>query len=681
MQRQAIKNPRNTAAGLVRMQPAFAVAAAICWAWVCVSIASRIHLVMGYTVIATGPAYLEPFLASHGAWWFAFAMISVWLGLYARRRSRGVSVTTNLRAITTLTLACVPLFLLWMMRIFNSNSQPLFAEALWLSVWTGISFGGLLPMQAEELGATPPSKRWGRGGIVLLVVATSIWWFWQSSAYYSDFLLGYNDFGHFTQRIANTVAGRGWLLETPVLPRFWDHFNPGILLLAPLWSWAPSNSTIFAVQAISLASGAVLVWALAKHMQFGSLAACLWSAAWLTQPALGQMNLAYTYGWHPISLAIPLLLAALVALMAGRRTWTVVLGVVAMCMEEGVIVVVSLFCAVNAAICWMANRSGSWRGSLASEELQLLTGVGSSGVSSLAGAPPREPALSVAAVVWASAAAISIAIFLGVYRWSGLAEFQTGRFVALGDSLGGILLSPVLRPEAFWGQIFRWDKIIFLACLWIPCGLMNLLRGWRWLLPTFVPLAVLVIWDHKPATCLAFQYPSSLLPLFWLAALVGSQRAPARGALTALAGSLTLSLCVGQMPYSSPTLLDVIGQTYGSDAELRRKASDEDGKWLTNQLHLLDRQTSVLATGRIAAHMVGHRDIETVGQYLERREKLTLLDDRLNQPILFYDWIVLDHREQFQQSPSSTLKVQEEAMAVGFSIYAAQYDIVILQRP
>ncbi|MEZ6079549.1 MAG: hypothetical protein R3C56_28930 [Pirellulaceae bacterium] len=62
---------------------------------------------------------------------------------------------------------------------------------------------------------------------------------------------------------------------------------------------------------MSLASGAFFKRGIVDKQRLGRLSALLFGLAWLTQPVLGQMNLAYTYGWHPISLAIPLMLAAL----------------------------------------------------------------------------------------------------------------------------------------------------------------------------------------------------------------------------------------------------------------------------------------------------------------------------------------------------------------------------------
>jgi uncharacterized membrane protein len=252
----------------------------------------------------------------------------------------------------------------------------------------------------------------------------------------------------------------------------------------------------------------------------------------------------------------------------------------------------------------------------------------------------------------------------------------------------------MLRPEAFWGQVLKLENVLFILLLWLPCGLPGLLRGWRYLLPTLLPLGVLIVWDHAPAHNLAFQYPSTLLPLFWLATLSGAGSAGAGlgnsvpdshialpSAATALVTGLVLSLFVGQMPFSSLTLRDVEAMTYGAESELRRKSDGEDGRWLTGQVKKIrDSGGECLATARIAAHMVGNRDIETVGQYLERRDKLAALPDRKGNPIKHYQWVILDRNDLGKWSGADTAQVEGEALSNNFELVAERFNIGVYKR-
>ena len=224
-----------------------------------------------------------------------------------------------------------------------------------------------------------------------------------------------------------------------------------------------------------------------------------------------------------------------------------------------------------------------------------------------------------------------------------------------------------------------------------------MVRGWRCLLAVVLPLGVLLVWEHRPAQSLAFQYSSILLPVLWLSTMLGAQTAESlvadngkfrwclphwsggTAALGAFATASTLSLFLGQFPFSSRTLQDVQIRTYQpTETEVRLKQGGADNRWLLDHIAKIraDRDT-VLATGRIASHCVGNRDVETVTQFAQRRDKLAKLADRLNKPMLHYQWVILDRLENFQQNEAEIEAVEREAIRSGFAKIDEQYGIVV----
>lgn len=655
---------------------------AVVWGWLTLAMSSRVYFLLPYAVLPSVTPELEPFAASLPAAIVLLTILATWLAGYWHCNRK--AARCQHRAFAYLAIGCLPFVPICCRVLDLPNFPPHMVEVLWTGAWTGLSFGELARVfqiheKTHESGKQAALRtNWLSGRIEMLLVAfisfaCAVWWYAQSQHYFQNFMLGYNDFGHFLQRVANTAASRGVLMESPVLPMFWDHFNPGLIALVPLWKLFPTASLVFLLQAFSLAGSSLLIYKIAKRLEHTNASALTFALAWLVQPVVGQMNLAYTYGWHPITCAIPLLLLALHALISERYVVSILATLAAMTLEEGVFVIVGLF----AATC-LGMRISNY-----SKLLKHLRSTSQSDGRVLG---------KVSAVAWAATALICFVGFWMVYRFSGLAEFQTGRFVSLGNSPLEIVVSPILRPTAFWGQALRVENLIFIAALWLPCGLASLWQGWRWLLPTLLPLGVLIVWDHRPAHSLAFQYTSTLLPLFWLASLTGATRSRDAGstsvspnalpqAVTALATGLVLSVFLGQFPHSAPTLFDVATITYDKSSPWQREHNSEDGLWLHKQLQAIRAsETECLATGRIAAHLVGNRDVETVGQYLERRERLSQLPDRLDKPLLHYQWLVLDRREQFQQKQAQTAEVEREALDAGFVITADEFDIVILQR-
>lgn len=648
---------------------------ALAWFWQSAAMSGRIYFLVPYNVLGLVTPELEPFAASTSALLISGLFLGLWMILYKkcdRMAETDQAQRTPRRAFLILAVGCLP-FVACMFRVMRLPMfEPHMGEAIWACAWTGWSLGELVRVyqaNRNEAHATAPEPRQlsSRAGWLVVGCASMLcgsWWFSQAMYYHQSFMLGFNDFGHFLQRVANTAAGRGWLVESSVLPVFWDHFNPGLIALVPLWKLYPYPSLIFGLQAVSLAGSALLVFAMAKRLTHSNLSATVMGLAWLVQPVVGQMNLAYTYGWHPITFAIPLLLAALVAIIARHYVWAIISTLAAMTLEEGVFVIVALFSAIAMLLTFLQRPERTWKNSDAKKSDAAILG-------------------NVSTRVWCVVLLVSTIAFWLVYRYSGLAEFQTGRFSALGNTPFEILLSPVLRPSLFWGQFLQLENVIFLTALLLPCGIGGLARGWRWMLPTLLPLGVLLVWNHRPAHSLAFQYSSILLPLFWLASIVGSAK-PTESlprSVSAFTCGMMLSMYLGQFPFSSATLYDVAAVTYASDSAWQRQFGSEDGAWLHEQLITIRASGSeCLATGRIASHVIGNRDVETVGQYLERRPRLAALPDRFGEPIKHYEWIALDRREQFQQRSSQTAEVEREALAAGFMISAEQYDLVILRR-
>ena len=113
---------------------------------------------------------------------------------------------------------------------------------------------------------------------------------------------------------------------------------------------------------------------------------------------------------------------------------------------------------------------------------------------------------------------------------------------------------------------------------------------------------------------------------------------------------------------------------------MRRTVGSSDNLFAHEQLAKIKKGgESVLATGRFATHLVGASDLETVGQFFERREALSQMNPS-QPPLKRYQFIILDRLENFQQRREQTAQIERESVAIGFRITADQYDIVVLQR-
>lgn len=619
------------------------------------ALSTRFHLVFSYNTQVTVTPALEVFAASNSA----LLMLGISALAFPLFKRLGPDEKSWRLGLTFGLAAALPIGFVVARCLINGLPDPALWEVVWYAVFTGLAFRKLATLDAS----TSPYPIWLWRSILNVATASVFgWWLFQSHIYYQGFRLGFNDFGHFSQRIANTAAGRGFLLETPVLPSFWDHFNPGLVLIVPVWWMWPSVYLVFVLQSLSLALPALLLASIVRKLGGSHASATFWGLAWLFHPSIGQMNIAYTYGWHPVTVAIPFLLLAYRLLLSSRFLSASVTTIVACSFEEGVLVVVGCFAAAMFLRTVFDRRSGV----ISKSVLELRT--------------------------WLALFLIATVVFGIIYTTSGLARFQTGRFARLGGSGLEIVLSPILKPTEFWGLLFRVRNAAFLSLLFAPFVVAGIHRSPWHLLAVALPVGVLVVWEHLPAQSIAFQYAACLLPVLFLGCIEGApkRRSDTHYAIGSLATGWVLCLFVGQLPWSQESLIDVLSATYDLQQSEQRLVGSEDNRWLTEQIETLVQSTIVdsakgskvspraLATGRIASHLVGLSDVETVGQFWQRRDELSKLDPSLASPLLRYDIIVLDFREAFQQTVQETIRVRDEALQQGFRIHQSRFDIQIL---
>jgi hypothetical protein len=392
------------------------------------------------------------------------------------------------------------------------------------------------------------------------------------------------------------------------------------------------------------------------------------------------LNLNYTYGWHPVSLALPLLFGSILSLLAGRRMLALGLLILACLFKETVLVTAGCLAAAMAIARWRRNRAPSGTAGSTCEDLRL--------------------ACCLPAIAWAGIwLALSLAMVV-ILRVTPFAQFQAQRFSNLGDSTAQILLSPVLRPAEFWGQVLSFPSVCFTLALLIPLHLPSLWRG-RWTLLALVPpLSILLAWSYPVGRSIAFQYVTTQIPVLFLAAIAGAASLRDRGSSEAarpapgrsprclaacvatLAASLTSAVFFGATPFSSDTLAIVRAKTYPDQPVWNPRAPGTPGNQVLNQIieRLNGDDLAVLATGRIAAHLLNVQRLESVEQATTRWEALEQEAGEGRSAIHVFDWIVLDTAEHLQQSPDKIDFVLQAAISAGYVMQQQQEGILLLCR-
>src|SRR5713101_5533311 len=162
----------------------------------------------------------------------------------------------------------------------------------------------------------------------------------QAVLRYDTFKATAFDLGNMDQVLWNTIHGRLFQFTNQAIDwygpptRLALHFEPIILPLSLLYAFGADPRILLVFQTIVLALGAVPVFLLTrKYLPEWPLLAALMATTYLLAPALIGMNI---FDFHPVALATPLLLYALLALEYKHYAWFLVACVLAACTKEDV---------------------------------------------------------------------------------------------------------------------------------------------------------------------------------------------------------------------------------------------------------------------------------------------------------------------------------------------------------
>jgi uncharacterized membrane protein len=184
------------------------------------------------------------------------------------------------------------------------------------------------------------------------VVGVSLASLGRHRAYYSNLW----DLGWQEQVVWNSARGR-WLqssMRGDAGGKFLgDHVTLTPVYLAPLYRLRPRTETLLVAQAVILASGAVLLFHLARVVLGSSPAAFLIGVSYLVSPL--PVNIA-TYDLHEITLVVPILAALFLALVKDRFRATLLLTLLALTVKEEVALTVAALGLV--AVGWQKKRFG-----------------------------------------------------------------------------------------------------------------------------------------------------------------------------------------------------------------------------------------------------------------------------------------------------------------------------------
>jgi len=455
---------------------------------------------------------------------------------------------------------------------------------------------------------TRPSLRLALAFCLIVTALHALLFSWLSIRMFQAMNLGYTDSGVWAEALSNTLRGR--FLHSNVFPSgnvLGDHMVPVLVLILPLFAIFPRHETIHVINAVALSAGAVPVFFLAWWRWRMPWPALMLSIAYLVFPSISHLVFCYSYGFHPVILSLPLLLAALYLLVRGKliRFW-IFLSLALLCNETVAIVVAAL----PVFILFRLKRK------------YLAAGV---------------------FVIGGAWFFLAVKVLIPFFR-GGEPYWQVGSLYAhAGGSMSGMARYAAAHPLSVAKLVFTARKLNYILQLIVPLGLLPLLSPAA--LAGAASTALLLLLAERPdIQSIAFWNQATLIPFIFLAAVdsVGKLagvplRSPERSApsqsrsvrITALAAfmlaaSLASGYFFGYSPLSrgfNPNLFEV-SERDALVKELRR---------------IIPRDASLCATDRVASHFIDQANLFVfMGELEEAQYVLLDLDDnwRPTEPVL-----------------------------------------------
>jgi uncharacterized membrane protein len=389
------------------------------------------------------------------------------------------------------------------------------------------------PAAAQAPAVTPEAlaRRFFVYVVIAMVAAAAILSI-LSIQRYRGFYGGRFDMGNMVQAVYNTAHGHFLQITTTdgrQASRLGAHVDPILAVFAVPWLVWPSPEMLLVAQAVIVALAAWPAYRLGLRILGDARAAFFMALALLLYPPL---QYAVLNEFHPVTLAIPLLLFAFLFIEERRWWWAApFLVLAALCKEE-----IPLVIAVMGA--YFALRQRSWR-------------------------PLILTALAAAYFV------VAVKVVLPHFSPGG-SPFLT-RYADLGSSVGGIGANVLLKPGVTLRHVFGWSNVRYLLQLLWPFGFSSLLS----------PLTTLIGAPEYALNALAsnsfqrsyeFHYVAGEVPFLFAGAVLGvarardwlarrgTRRSPARAARVSvgtlatavLAAAVLANFVLGPLPFSLP---------------------------------------------------------------------------------------------------------------------------------
>ena len=329
------------------------------------------------------------------------------------------------------------------------------------------------------------------GLLILLMVSYMVAMGYQAILRYETFKAGAFDLGNMDQVLWNTIHGRFFQFTNQAIDwygpptRLAIHFEPILLPLSLLYAFHADPRILLIFQTLVLVSGALPVFLLTRrYIPEWPIFAPLMATAYLLSPALLGLNI---FDFHPVSLATPLLLFAILALTYKHYVWFLLACIFACMCKEDIPLSVAL---LGILVIWKYKL------------------------------PRLGTVLLIGGLLWSL---LAFKVIIPHFYPGVQANNYWYRYEALGSSPGAAIANLVIHPWLLFTTFFTLDRFYYLVGLVRSVGFLPLLAP-VWLLPALPSLAVNLLSTDPLLYSGVYHYNAAIIPFVMISAIHGTRR-------------------------------------------------------------------------------------------------------------------------------------------------------------
>ncbi|MBN2641663.1 MAG: DUF2079 domain-containing protein, partial [Victivallales bacterium] len=328
-------------------------------------------------------------------------------------------------------------------------------------------------------------KRTGLIIVALFSAGFVAYGFYIQKRAFDGMYLCWSDWAYFYESMRNTLSGNWFWLNIRHMNFMGVRFYPGLTILLPYIMLFDNEYAFFLMSSVVLVSGGVIIYLLGRRLKFSLFESTFFALGYLLIPGVFNMNLAIFYSFHEIYFVIPLVFLTFYFFEGKRYVPALLLFLFSMTFKETVPVL--------------------WLGFGVVFVLQ------------------RRFKLA-AFVIITSLTYFSLVNFM-VMPWirQGMTDISLVRYHKLGDNALQIALSPFIRPDAFWGALFRPGTFYFLGTLLLPVFILTLSSPLMLLAMSMV-FVFLCIESTDQTQNIMLHYQSMIITVIMLNSMYAYQR-------------------------------------------------------------------------------------------------------------------------------------------------------------